>query len=199
MAAEFGQGTNAAKPLQLVGSTQEAAYSKYIDALPYADVEITEAEREMVQNLIDDELRILRQEEHASAAAKELDRAPPTPPAPSASVIDLARYRELGGVEDIDAAKIALEYETGRRLEAQLRLKFGALRYRESNEALASVLQGLEEGVRAVAGDVGMINRERKRACAGVREELGRLAGEYATLVRKNRRLESVVGEMEGS
>ena len=48
-------------------------------------------------------------------------------------------------------------------------------------------------------GDVGMINRERKRACAGVREELGRLAGEYATLVRKNRRLESVVGEMEGS
>ena len=206
-----------AKPLQLVASTQEAAYSKYIDALPYADEPMTEAERVKVQRMIDDELRILRREEQAAVAgngagkadgaaakgrsprvtrAAELVQAPPSPPAPSTSAIDVGRYRELGGVENLDAAKVALEYEMGRRLEAQLRLKYGALRYRESNEGLASVLQGVEEGARVVAGDVGMINRERKRACDGVKGELGRLGAEYIALVRKNARLKAVVAEM---
>ena len=211
---------NTAKPLQLVASTDEAAYSKCIDALPYADEPMTEAERVMVQRLIDDELRILKREEQAAVAGKgagkadgpnlegrgsraaraaELVQAPPAHPAPSVSAIDLGRYREFGGVENLDAAKVALEYEMGRRLEAQLRLKYGALRYRESNEELASVLQGLEEAVRVVAGDVRMINRERKRGCEGVQEELGRLGAEHIGLVRKNKKLEAVVAEMEGS
>ncbi len=205
---------NTARPLQLVASTGDAAYSKYIDALPYADEPMTEAERFMVQRMIDDELRIIRQEEQAAMAgtgagkadgvtaegrsprlvrAAELVQAPPSPPAPSTSAIDLGRYSELGGVENLDAAKVTLEYEMGRRLEAQLRLKYGALRYRESNEGLASVLQGVEEGARVVAGDVGMINRERKRACDGVREELGRLGAEYIALVRKNAKLKAAL------
>ena len=222
MAANFGT-TTADTPLQLVSSTAEAVYSTYIDALPYADDPITDAEREMVQRMIDEELKVLKREEKAregvrdgreklgnKAAYKESEASegrygnedrvargraaigpPPSPPAPSsASAIDRARYQEL---RDVDAAKVALEYEMGRHLEAQLRLKYGPLSYRLSNEVRASVLQGIEESARGVAGDVGMINRERKRRCGGVKEELVRLADSHAGLVRKNRRLEEAV------
>lgn len=146
----------------------------------------------MVRKMIEDEMEGMEGMEQPEARDVETQDVASTSPL---NVIDVSKYTNPSTVE---TAEIALEYETRRRVEAQMQVRYGALGYRARNEVLGSVLGTVEEGLRAVQGDIGMLNRERKGAGGGeVGAELGRMGREWTELVGKVRRLEEAVRGLE--
>ena len=178
--------------------------SLMLDALPYCDEPPSDTERQMVQTLIEEEMRCMGKTAHdyleriedvngdmartGQPGRADFDVGPPPSPL---RAIDTARYTDIS---DVERAKVALEYEMGRHLEAQLRLKYSALCHRAHNEARASMLRRAEEELRVLLGDSTMINRDRKSMQGGaVKADLERMRTAFHGLLGKNARLEAAM------
>ena len=151
------------QPLQLASSASEDAYSKLIDTLPYCDDPITDAERRMVEEMIRQEMETMEERQEDSSVDDPALVRVLGPPETSVATGD------SGGVDtekytnpvDVRTARIALEYGTRRRVEAQMQVRYGAMQYRAGNEVYGSVLGRGAEVLRGLKGDIGMVNRER--------------------------------------
>jgi len=186
------------QPLQLASSASEDAYSKLIDTLPYSDDPITDAERRMVQEMIRQEMETMEERQEDASVDDPALVPPKTSVASDSGGIDTEKYTNP---VDVRTARIALEYGTRRRVEAQMQVRYGAMQYRAGNEVYGSVLGRGAEVLRGLKGDIGMVNRERKGDGGGeVGGELGRVGRAWEAGVRKNLVLEGLLrAEEEGA